>query len=49
MAVVLGCSLYLDKAIDQGALESEEEKNVWGVCGVEHSVLMYFVHARPVQ
>ena len=26
VAVVLRCSIYLDKAIDQGALEAEEEK-----------------------
>ena len=26
VAVVLACSIYFDKAIDQGALEVEEEK-----------------------
>ena len=26
VVVVLGCNIYLDKAIDQGASEAEEEK-----------------------
>ena len=42
IVTIHACSkhMYLDKAINQGALKADEEKNVWGICAVEHSVLM---------
>ena len=49
VAVVLGCNIYLDRVIDQGTLEAERRGNVWAVYGVEDSVFLSCVHARPVQ